>query len=149
MLSCITFSWCHVCWHDRLLSSPHTRANVLAITAKRAWRLEKSEVLYHRAPVSTYNGIKSRLVRTILYKLSTISLARSQVATWFFFFFYFFFFFFHGSVKDFSVKQKKLSHTKKNKTLTGFVWNTSGRRFLAFVAVMPYENALYSIKVII
>ena len=149
MLSCITFSWCHVCWHDRLLSSPHTQANVLAITAKRAWRLEKSEVLYHRAPVSTYNGIKSRLVRTILYKLSTISLARSQVATFFFLFpFFFSSFFFHRSVKDFSIEQRKTFTEEKSKTLTGFVWNTSGRRFLALVAVTPYVNKSHDLALL-
>ena len=106
--------------------------------------------MYQRVPVSTYNGIKSRLVRTILYKLSTISLARSQVATFFFLFpLFFLFFFFHRSVKDFSIEQRKAFTEEKSLTLTGFVWNTSGRRFLALVAVTPYVNALYLIKVII
>ena len=73
-------------------------------------------------------------MRTILYKLSTISLARSQVAT---FFFLFQFFFFHRSVKDFSIEQRKAFTEEKSLTLTGFVWNTSGRRFLALVAVTP------------
>ena len=105
--------------------------------------------MYHRAPVSTYNGIKSRLVRTFLYKLSTISLARSQVATFLFLFPFFFLFFFHRSVTDFSIEQRNAFTEEKSLTLTGFVWNTSGRRFLALFAVTPLENALYSIKVII
>ena len=98
--------------------------------------------MYQRAPVSTYNGIKSKLVRTILYKLSTISLARSQVATFFFFPFFFLSFFFHRSVKDFSIEQRKTFTEEKSKTLIGFVWNTSGRRVLALVAEMPYVNKI-------
>ena len=95
--------------------------------------------------MSTYNGIKSRLVRTFLYKLSTIS----QVATFLFLFPFFFSFFFHRSVTDFSIEQRNAFTEEKSLTLTGFVWNTSGRRFLALFAVTPLENALYSIKVII
>ena len=55
--------------------------------------------------MSTYNGIQSRLVRTILYKLSTISLARSQVAT--FFFLFPFFLFFSWKCERFFNKTKK------------------------------------------